>query len=206
MELLAWRTYRLREDLGIPIIVLNSEFEAEQCWPNTQPDTDEVRWWEIAGTAHMGLVAPEMMDAMRSALPGACTVSFAPANRAALHALRRWLDGEGPPPHQPRLLKTGEPPAFPRDEHGNALGGIRWPDVEAPLGTHVGESPSEGYVQLMGHSAAFPPEKVRALYPDHATWLAQYTAAVDRLVEDQVVLPDDAAGMIARASTLELPS
>jgi len=204
VHLLPWRTFRLRADLTIPIIVLNSEFEAEQCHPNTQEDTEFLRWWEIAGTAHGGLASPQDLEALVSMMPSANRVSFAPASRGALHALQRWLEGNGPAPHQPRLTKTGRPPALPRDEQGNATGGIRWPDLEAPLGTHVGESPPWGFVQLFGSTTAFPAEKVRALYPDHQAWLDKYEAATRRLVESQVVLPDEAAQMIARASAAEL--
>ena len=135
-----------------------------------------------------------------------CQVSFAPASRAVLHALQRWLNGGAPPAHQPRLTREGDPPELPRDEHGNATGGIRLPDLEAPLGTHVGESPRDGFVQLMGTSTPFEAEKVRALYPDHATWFAAYRAATERLVETGVFLPDDAEAAVARASTLELPA
>ena len=89
------------------------------------------------------------------------------------------------------------------NKHGNATGGIRLPDLEAPLGTHVGQSPRDGFVQLMGTSTPFPPEKVRALDPDHATWLAAYReTATERLVDTGVFLPDDAEAVIARASTL----
>jgi hypothetical protein len=208
VDLLGWRTYRLRDDLQIPIIVVNSEFEAEQCYPNTQPDTEFLRWWEFAGTGHVGLTSPDEMQVMAQLMPPGfpwCQVSFAPASRAALHALHRWLDGGAPPAHQPRLARDGDPPELPRDEHGNAIGGIRLPDLEAPLGTHVGESPRDGFVQLMGTSTPFPPEKVRALYPDHAAWFAQYRAATERLVDAGVFLADDATEVIAEAATSELP-
>jgi hypothetical protein len=204
VQLLPWRTFRLREDLRIPIIVLNSEFEAEQCHPNTQPDTEYLRWWEIAGTAHGGLISPEELAGFVAMMPSANRVSFAPASRAALHALHGWLNGDGPPPRQPRLAKEGQPATLPRDEHGNARGGIRWPDLEAPLATYVGECPPEGFVQLFGTTTEFSPEKIRALYPDHKTWLERYEVATRRLVDSQVVLPDDAAAMIIRASAAEL--
>ena len=84
VELLEWRTYRLRDDLPVPVIVLNSEFEAEQYHPNNQPDTDNLRFWEVAGTAHGGLMSPEMLDTMGPLMGNGCTVSFAPASRAAL--------------------------------------------------------------------------------------------------------------------------
>jgi len=205
VHLLPWRTFRLREDLAVPIIVLNSEFETEQCYPNTQADTELLRWWEIAGTAHGGLISPDELEGFVALMPSANRVSFAPASRGALHALHRWLNGDGPPPHQPRLSKQGQPPALPRDEHGNALGGIRWPDLEAPLSTCVGECPPEGFVQLFGTMTPFPPEKVRALYPDHRAWLDRYIAATRHLVDTRVVLEDDAGAMIARASATELP-
>jgi hypothetical protein len=199
VQLLEWRTYRLRDDLDVPTIVLNSEFEAEQCHPNHQADTDTVRWWEIAGTAHGGLMPASSMTEMAALMGDMNSVSFAPAFRASLHALQGWLDGGDPPPHQPRLWKQGEPPALPRDEHGNALGGIRWPDVEAPLATNVGETAPDGPANLMGHTTPFPPEKVRALYGDRQTWFAAYAAATARLVEAGVVLPDDAAEMLEEA-------
>ncbi len=57
----------------------------------------------------------------------------------------------------------------------------------------------------MGTSTPFPPEKVRALYPDQAAWFAKYRVATERLVEKGVFLADDGEQVIARASTLELP-
>ncbi len=202
VKLLPWSSHLIRDDLRTPVIVLNSEFEASEA--QNQPDTDYLRWWEVAGTAHSGLFSPENLEDFLKFMPDACRVSFASTHRAALHRLHGWLNGEGLPPHQPRLLKQGNPPAIPRDEHGNAIGGIRWPDVEAPLGTHTGESSGDGFVQLMGKSTPFPAEKVRALYPSQETWIAKYQEATQRLVDSGVVLSDDAADMIARASALKL--
>ena len=102
--------------------------------------------------------------------------------------------GEKGQSHQPWLVKEGNPPRFPRDNHGNAIGGIRWPDLEAPLGTHAAERlGDDGTSLLRGSSTPFLPEKIKALYPDSAAWIAQYEAAVERLVEPGVVLSDDAA-------------
>jgi hypothetical protein len=213
VNILPFRIYKLREDLPVPVLILNSETEAGQCHPNTQPDTDLIHWWEVAGTSHAGLLPAEQLDTMFGdtgigealVLPGVCRVSFAEMNRAALHALHRWLaDGEAPA-HQPRLVKQGDPPALPRDEHGNVLGGIRWPEVEAPTATLVGESPTEGFVNLMGSSTPFSPEKLKSLYKDQKDWLDRYEQATQRLVESQLLLPDDAARIVDRASARQLP-
>ena len=208
VQLLAWRTYLLRDDVHAPTIIVNSEFEAEQCYPNTQPDTEYRRWWEFAGTGHAGLASSAELELMAQLMPEgmqACHVSFAPAPRAALHALQHWLDSGTAPAHQPRLTRDGEPAELPRDQHGNAIGGIRLPDLEAPLGTHVGESPRDGFVQLMGTSTPFPREKVRALYPDHAAWFDRYRAATEHLVETGVFLTDDGEDLVATAATRPLP-
>ena len=102
-------------------------------------------------------------------------------------------------------MKEGDPARLPRDEHGNALGGIRWPDLEAPLGTHAAEHFGDGLNMLRGTSTPFPPEKVHALYPEHRVWLAKYEAALDDLVETEVVLADDADEMRSRAAASPLP-
>jgi Alpha/beta hydrolase domain len=205
-HLLGWFKYLLRDDLGVPIIVLNSESEASECEPNHQLDTEFLRWWDIPGTGHTSAFASPAELEQAASLVGGTTVSFAPATRGAAHALRSWLDGGDGPLHQPRLLKEGDPPRFPRDEHGNAIGGIRWPDLEAPLGTHAAERlGDDGTSLLRGSSTPFTPEKIKTLYSDRAEWFARYNAAVERLVESGVILPDDAAMMLARADSQSLP-
>jgi len=205
-QLLPWHEQVTREDLDVPIIVLNSEWESAECWPNHQDDTELLRWWEVTGSGHVGSAGAEEMEMMASMGFAGSTVSFAPANRAALHALHRWIRGGAAPPHQPRLVRAGDTRVLARDEQGNALGGIRFPDLEAPLGTHVGENLTDNIAAVGGSSTPFPPEKVKELYPDHDAWFAKYQAAVEHLVESEVVLPDDAERMLARARAFSLPT
>ena len=63
-HLLEWHKHLLRDDLELPIIVLNSESEASECYPNSQPDTALLRWWEIAGTSHTSVATAEELEAM----------------------------------------------------------------------------------------------------------------------------------------------
>ena len=203
--LLDFHTYLLRDDLTAPVIVVNSEAEAADCYPNAQPDSDYVRVWEIAGAGHAGMLSAEEF-AERGAIAGIphSDVCFAPATRGAVHALHRWVNGGAAPPKQPRIRRRTDEATYARDENGNALGGVRWPDLEAPLGTHRGEPEPGGFPFSLGLSTPFPEEKVRSLYPDHAAWFAKYKVAVDHLVENEVILPDDAADMLARAESAVL--
>ncbi len=185
--------------------MLNSESEASECFPNSQPDSEFIRWWEIPGTSHTGVVTPAGMST--EALPVGTAVSFGPALHGAYFALQRWIEDGDAPPHQPRLLKEGDPPRFPRDEHGNATGGVRWPDIVAPLGTHVAEAiPGDGSNLLRGTTTFFSADELAALYPDHAAWVAQYRDAVEALVDSRVVTEADAADMIARAEARPFPA
>ena len=43
----------VRDDLDVPVMIVNSELEAIACFPVRQPDTDRLRWWESAGTCHV---------------------------------------------------------------------------------------------------------------------------------------------------------
>ena len=109
-HLLEWYKHFLREDLDVPIIVLNSESEASECYPNTQSDTELLRWWEVAGTSHTSVATADELEAMGFVV--GTHVAFAPALRGALHALQRWLDAGEAPQHQPRLVREGSPPAL----------------------------------------------------------------------------------------------
>ncbi len=204
-DLLPTSTYLLREDVGQPVIVLNSECELEVYDRLYQPDTLYLRFWEVPGSAHFGYMSDQAMRRMfKSIVDGTCQVSFAPANRAALHGLQTWMQGGESPQHQPRLEKQGDPPVLPRDDHGNAKGGIRWPDVEAPLATHMGLGSAGGLEALMGRTIPFPPHEIRAIYGTRDRWLERVKDALNNLVETGVVLPDDAATLLMTASTRDI--
>jgi hypothetical protein len=186
VAILPFRTHRLRDDLRVPVFVVNSETEACLFTTNQQPDSDHLRVWESAGTSHVGSSRTELPD-MGNGAP--CRGSFAPALPAAYHHLRRWLEDGTPPPGIERIEREADGRAA-RDEHGNARGGIRWPHVVVPLGTHRGEAPP-GPIDLMGASIPFDAERIRALHHDRADYDARFDAAVDALVERGVVLPED---------------
>jgi hypothetical protein len=113
------------------------------------------------------------------------------SQRAVWHYLRDWLEEGNTPPSQPRLERAPDG-WLARDEHGNALGGIRWPHVVVPLGTHRAEPPSKGRPDLMGSTTAFDPEKVRELYGTADQYQKRFADAVAALVATGVVLPEEA--------------
>src|SRR5262249_50397438 len=96
----------LRDDLGVPVFVVNSELEAISCHPVRQPDTDTFRYWEAAGTCHVS--AQGMRDRQDKLardgirllpLPeGINRIPVLPLYDAAYHHMHRWLtEGTAPP-------------------------------------------------------------------------------------------------------------
>jgi Alpha/beta hydrolase domain len=120
--------------------------------------------------------------------------------KAALHHLVAWITGGDAPPKADRLAaRPGTPITFERDEHGNALGGVRTPAVEAPVATLTGEAEGDGFCRLLGETIPFRPEQLAALYPTHDAFVAAVTEAAEAAVADGFVLGPDADALVAEA-------
>jgi hypothetical protein len=206
----------LRDDLGTPVMVVNTECEASACYPVRQPDTDRYRYWEVAGASHVSLQgmessAPRMERDFGFSIPiddamkRINRVSIAPVVDAALHHLNDWTQGGAAPPAQPRLEFSGDPPEIVRDDNGIAQGGIRLPAVEVPLAHNsaLRQAP-DVFSRLVGYHEAFPPHKVRALYGSRAEYVARYEAATRAAEAASVILPRDVAAVV-REGTTDLP-
>jgi Alpha/beta hydrolase domain len=175
----------------------------------------------VAGTAHFGFYglsigrtdigdgqgAVQVLDSMQHPTnqPNPNFTCDAPINTgpahfvldAAFHRLDRWVSAGVLPPVAPRLQTTGvSPVVFARDAHGNVLGGIRTPAVDAPVATLSG-SPTGGsqFCFLFGTTTPFTPEQLAALYPDHDSFVSAWTDATEA---------SHAAGFLVAADTREL--
>jgi hypothetical protein len=205
--------FKIRDDLDVPVIAFNSEVDAQYCIPMRRPDTDRFRTWEIAGTSHGGDAMARQLELdqrdlpdyqpMMAPDPSANNTSWTGPLLAALHHLDVWIATGTPPPSVPLLEVGDEPGEFRRDEHGNALGGVRLPHVEAPIATVRGQGDADaGWLMgLMGKVTPFSDEQLRALYGDHATYVARVQAAADACVAAGTLLPRDAADIVAAAES-----
>ena len=214
------RSAQIRDDLGIPVLLLTTESEAESLYPVRQPDSDTFRTWEIAGGAHAsgaGGIPPEAVEVFLrdglqipgtgAAMPGGSeqapinNVRWLPVLDAARQGLTTWISDGTPPPSLPLIAFAGDPPTIQRDEHGNARGGIRMPELEVPVATYRGSiEGAPRNASLFGASTPFPPEQLRALYPTRDDYLRAYDHAVDRGVTAGYFLARDAAGIKAAAA------
>jgi hypothetical protein len=201
--------HQLRDDLDVPVMVVNSELEAIPCFDIRQPDTDRFRYWEAAGTCHvsaqiMATRAPKYERDFGTALPVPPTMNripLMPLYDSALHHVRRWVDDGTPPPVQPRIeFTSGDPAEIVRDEHGIAVGGIRLPQAEVPI-AHNSAIPLANDILsiLYGSWKPFPVEKVTALYGDRATYLARFEEVARAAEKAGVLLARDVDALISEA-------
>ena len=199
-------------------MVVNSESEVVRAYPARQPDTDTFRYWEIAGVTHSAGIDPRARLAVmarddvgtdqgsgRVDLPGdANRLSFVPVNKAALQHAQTWLLTGVAPPVQPRVeVDAGPPPVIRRDGDGNAVGGIRIPDMAVPTGTHTGLRDDEQRLNtLIGVSRPFDADVLRARYPDRTTFVEAYAKAIDACVTAGVVLEGDRGDLVAHGDAI----
>ena len=82
-----------------------------------------------------------------------------------------------------------------RDQHGNAVGGIRLPDIAVPTAAHSGSGkPVQGgsrFAFLYGNARDFTGEELGSLYPNRNVYLAKYDAALAQAIDSGVVLAEE---------------
>jgi len=211
----------IRPDITIPVIKVLSETERDTA--RRQPDQDKVRVWPVAGATHseqyslLSRAAFLQRDLQRPAVdtcdtPARSRVEIRYVYNAATDALVKWLNTGLAPPHAPMLTydETAETPAAPagrggrgggptekplkRDEHGNALGGIRLAEIAVPVAKESAE-----LCGLGGTHVPFDDATLNALYPTHADYVSKVTKVTQDLVNAGFLLPADAAQTIDKA-------
>jgi hypothetical protein len=207
--------------LDVPVMVVNSELEAIACYRVRQPDTDRFVTWEAAATTHVSaqtqLVRNKKYEREFGVVPvlppSMNRISLTPYYDAALHHLKRWVDGGAPAPSQPLIefgsntapaLRGGassERPEVVRDEHGIAKGGIRLPQADAPVATNTSIAITSDFSgSLRGGNHPFGAKKLDALYGGEAKYLAVFEQAARRAVRAGVMLARDVAPTLEEAA------
>ena len=216
-------------DVDVPVLLFQTEGDmlAMDYAPARQPDTDHIRTWEVPGSAHVGRGSPldatlaagvRARDTHTAAGLGnpACQANPFPSWEVADSAwdhLRAWIAGGAPPPTSP-LIQFTHPATFAaipsgdsnsliaRDEMGNAMGGIRTPGIDAPVGTYYGTSPCNPVTLgfLAGLYMPFDAATLAKLYPTHDAYVAKVTASANQAVADGFMLQEDAQTLINEAN------
>jgi hypothetical protein len=247
----------VRSDNTAPFIQLNTEGDLEELAASyvRQPDTSTLRTWELAGAAHIDEHEAEYELATLAReeptlAPVKCSFGIVSniglheadnmpvweAEDAALSALQKWLLQGVQPPHSAQIATN--PFWFNtifRDQYGNALGGVRLPDIQAPTETYSAINVAEpetslnpkllqelfsasaesseipaglrasGLCLLSGFASPFSSSTLQRLYPTHVGYVTKFTAAAKESLAAGFLTPEDYATAVKSAEASTIP-
>lgn len=176
-----------------------------------QPDSSYLRTWEVAGAAHADwdlisfmqkletrdmTIVPEEQRCERPEL------SRVPA-RLVQHSLYDWMKlwierGTAPPQAPPIRLSSVGTPQNPvsvaeRDEHGNALGGIRLAQFTVATATNTGLNTGPGACFNFGSHEPFDALTLARLYPARRKYTSEIQRITDANLKDGYITKEGAA-------------
>jgi len=218
----------LRTDIEVPVLILESETDVMifGYYRARQDDTDKIRLWEMAGTAHADLYIvaigagdtgndPSVANVVevKNPYPGfiecELPINAGPQHfiaKAAIHQLDKWVRTGNAPKSVPRLEISGDPPAFVLDALGNVKGGIRTPYVDVPIAKLSGlGQPDVSIVGfLFGTTKLFDAATLATLYPDHDTYVKAVENSTDAAVQAGFLMPEDGELIKAAAAASDI--
>jgi hypothetical protein len=202
---------KIRTDLDAPVLVFQTETDVGPLLgyaAATQDDTDMIRIWEAAGTAHADAF---LLGALSANLGCAGRVNEGPQHyllNAAFLALNEWVSNGTPPPKADRLQTTADNPAkVARDALGIALGGIRTPPVDVPVVVLSGDAAAGGSIicMLFGSTAPIDPATLTSKYPTQDAYVSAFEKSLDQAIKEGFVLQNDREAFLAEAKAVKLP-
>ena len=212
-----------RGDVRVPVLTFETESDLILLgyFPARQDDSEKFRLWEVAGTSHVDLYTlvvgppdlgkdPAAADlVVKSSLTtGAFGVSVTltcdqPINSgpqhfvldAAFAALNKWVTKGTLPPQAPRMdVVAGPPTTITRDANGNAVGGIRTPEVDAPIAAFsgLGNTGVFSFCVVFGTTMPFDAATLSSLYPTHSAYTKAFNTATSSAKKAGFILGPDA--------------
>lgn len=212
----------IRSDSKVPVFQIQSQMDVSfQSGTSKALDSTKVRYWEVAGAAHadeylltniysvsereVGFDRPNC-GKPHNAMP------FYMAENAALRHLSNWVKSGTLPPTAPRMKRNwlGN---LVKDADDNVVGGLRLPDIEAPIATYGNANFTTGSLAFLdlfacvagGYTEYFDKAKLKALYPTHADYVAKFKKAADAALAAGHILPEDHVKALQRAQAAPIP-
>jgi hypothetical protein len=109
----------------------------------------------------------------------------------------RWMRKQQLPPAS-AMIETNADGSSRVDDYGNAMGGVRYPQVAVPVAQYgVGATAA---CLLFGYTAPFDADKCRALYGSRANYLSRVKSSGETLVAGRLLLRHDLDKLLAIAA------
>jgi hypothetical protein len=183
----------------------------------SEADNSLLRFYEMAGGSHVDArineVGGQALVRDLGLPPSFCPAPAVPYNpviignvqSALLDRLDQWIaDGTSPPDSRFMELDMSGPISIVLDDDGNAVGGIRPPMVEVPLGAYLPTNTGPGFCFLFGGFDPFPAEKLMDRYPNHGAYVSKMARAVKQSQKEGFLLTEEATELKKKASASEI--
>ncbi len=223
----------IRADLGVPVLEFETETDVDNSNLTDRLHYGNPKWfrlWEIAGSSHYdyyGLaIGPDdtgngqgavknlaaMQNPTRTPVGGFnCAVPINTGGThwaldAAVHWLNRWIVDGTPPPPGPLLATTHvSPVVYKLDANGNVIGGVRTPQVDAPIAALGSQGNSGGFCFLFGSTVPYSPAHLAGLYKNHGQFVSAWARAIHKEQAAGFLLPADGSELLRSAARSHIP-
>ena len=217
----------IRGDIGVPVLEFETETDVDNSNLTDRLHYGNPKWfrlWEVAGSSHYdyyGLaIGPDdtgngqgaiknlaaMQNPTRTPVGGFnCAVPINTGGThwaldAAVYWLNRWVLTGSPPPRATVLATTHASPVVYRlDANGNVIGGVRTPQVDAPLAALGSQGNSGGFCFLFGSTVPYSAAHLASLYKSHGQFVNAWARSVRKDRADGFLLTADAAELLHSA-------
>ncbi|MDR1277828.1 MAG: hypothetical protein LBK02_03675 [Treponema sp.] len=206
----------IRDDLSIPVMIFNSEAEADWTAEARQPETGKLRHWEVPGSSHAGPRKMQFVNRKsdREGITNSLNVisvirqtevDWQPVLSAAFWAIHQWITDGAPPPSFPPIetTVTNGRIELRRDQYGNALGGVRLPELEVPFANYSVVYRTR--ILPSSYTIPFSTAYLKQLYPTHDDYVAKVTEAVNKAKAAGILLERSANEYIRKAQAVPVP-
>lgn len=208
----------IRADASHPVFQLQAEMDVNsQSETSKAVDGPKVRYWEVAGSTHTD---EYMLASLQEVSTRPRVVCDKPANRMPFYRVQnavyshlvRWSINGVLPPTAPRITRSTLLGRIQRDTYGNALGGLRLPEIDVPIATYGLDNSTSSSEFLdrfacttCGSTTAFTATRLGSLYSSRDDYYNKYKAAADRALQAGYLLPADHAKALAEARIAPIP-
>ncbi|HEY7105813.1 MAG TPA: alpha/beta hydrolase domain-containing protein [Acidimicrobiia bacterium] len=204
-------------DTKVPVMELQGEREllvTESVYGTLgyrRPDSPTYRLYEVAAMSHVNNEPGNAVAAFGRSVtcewpPGATPSEFSQTQiwDVAFDHLAHWITDGTPPPKAPRIKLEADGRTVVRDQHGNAVGGVRSVYVDVPTASIMPTSLAPGGVlsnpcAYLGYQLDFSTDTLEHLYTSHAGYAKAVAKRVGQLVDEGYLLPSAAREQIATA-------
>lgn len=194
--------------VNVPVVRFQTQTEIEADYFNallarqTEDIYPLVRTYEMAGGAHVDVITnlngakALARDLGQPSFGSGCDLPINPlpigfVQVAVLDILDQWLDGVAPPASTLLSIESYDPLTVELDADGNAVDGVRLPQLAMPMGQYLGSNTGAGFCFLFGGFIPLDSDSFEQRYKDEPQYIEALKPLMEKTISQRFLLPSD---------------